>query len=161
MGKENSHIMNITIHKDPATKLSVRDKKPARIQLIARLTPKDTRPPDSTLIHLLPRIPITCIESSAKPAHHLQMRLPLRGINDALRDLHGRGQRLLAEHVLVGVDGGDGLLGVHGGYGGDDDGLEGRVLQHLGVGLVDRDAVRLEVYLGPGDFRIVGCRGCD
>jgi hypothetical protein len=61
-----------------------------------------------------------------------------------------RAQGLLAEDVLVGLDGLDGLLRVDGGDGGDDDSLEAGMLEHLIVVVVNRGA--LEVGARPAAF---------
>jgi hypothetical protein len=71
-------------------------------------------------------------------------------------DLHARAQGLLAQNVFVCVYGLDGLLGVDGSDGGDNDGFEARVLQHLVVVGVDLGAKRHEVRLRPRNFRLLG-----
>lgn len=63
--------------------------------------------------------------------------------------------------MLVGINGFDGLLGVDSCHGGDDDGLQAFLLQHLVVVFVQAHAVRLEVDFSPLDLGVIGRAGCD
>lgn len=68
-------------------------------------------------------------------------------------------QRLLAQDVLAGFNGFDGLLGVHRRHGGHAHRLEPLVLQHLVVVRVQLHAPRLEVLLCPGQLFGIGREG--
>ena len=78
-------------------------------------------------------------------------------------DLDARAQWLLAEDVQAELDCLDGLLGVDGGRGGDDDGLQVVLgefdAEHLIVAFVGADL--FEVAVCPGELLLVGRRGCD
>lgn len=82
-----------------------------------------------------------------------------RGKGDQKKETHniklGR-EGLLAQDVQVLVEGLDALLGVDGGDGGDDDGLETLVVDHLVVVVVQLDAVGLELGLAPLELLGVG-----
>lgn len=68
---------------------------------------------------------------------------------------------LLAQDVLAGLDGPDRLVGVGGGDGRDNDGLQALVRQHLVVVAVGLDAKRLKVLLCPCRLLGVWCEGGD
>ena len=79
----------------------------------------------------------------------------------ATHDFHAGAQRLLAQDMLVHVDGLDGLLGVHRRHRRYHHRLQALVLQHLVVVCVQLGAVRLQVLLAPCDFFLVGSEGGD
>ena len=70
------------------------------------------------------------------------------------------GQRLLTQDVLVGCDGLDGLLGMHGGGRSNDNSFQALMFKHVIVVLVQLHAVRSKVDLGPFQFRVVRRASC-
>lgn len=63
--------------------------------------------------------------------------------------------------MLLGIDGLDGLLGVHGCGRCDNDGFQAFLLQHIVVVLVELDSVGSKVDLGPFDLSVVRGAGGD
>jgi hypothetical protein len=118
--------------------------------LVASLRSQDGWATDTAVVRTFECSSVASVKSTREATQDLEVRLLVGSCHDSLAGGNVYAERLLAQNMLVGLNGADGLGSVLGCDSCNTDSFEARMFKHLIEVFVDLGAVWGEIRLCPG-----------